>query len=456
MKYLLNYNSLLESRRDDLKHKYVDKLGIDADIFDLFYSTQYTEWLLKVYLSTDKNEIKKIEEKGLEFHEYLLDLIQIYDNNKNNLSVKQITDINNLDNLRKVVDEITEYDDASDIYRNDIWVLENSYEWFIFKPYTFEVSQKYGNRKQRPANWCTTYNINDFENHDGNNGSLLYFINKLDYTQDIALEMHKGNIKVWNSGDDRTETGKSIMRVIPFNDDSIPYQIVVKNLKRLEKEIPEFGDTYVDDAFKNFIDIYYSDNSDNVQNFNLLNWLHNIGGMEAIIKNIDSLFIDLLDILIKEYPNRVKLDTDKKHYLKHCSTYIPADDVAKEYDIKISKNKSASDKWEKIFDELSLDEIRKIMEENNIDLKTLDLDLFKQQFIKDINKGRFGYFDYSKVFDYFFYSEKEQWETIVKLFEDGKYDIDDIWDIWDIRTDIKNKLSKQDKIDEMEDFGYEY
>jgi hypothetical protein len=447
MKYLLNYNSLLESRRDDLERKYVNKLGVDADIFNLFYSTQYAEWLLKVYLSTDKSEIEKIEKKGLKFHEYLLDLIKIYDNNKKNLSVKQITDIDDLDNLRKIVDEVTEYDKASDIYRNDIWVLENSYEWFIFKPYTFEVSHKYGNRKQRLANWCTTYDRSEFENHDGDAGSLLYFINKLDYTKDIALEMHKGSIKVWNSVDDCDETGNSIMRVIPFYD-SIPYQIVIKNLKRLEKEIPEFG--YIDDAFENFLDIYF----DNDQNFKLLSWLHDIGGMDLIIKNIDiSNKSDLLDILIKEYPNRVKLDIDKKHYLKHCSMYIPADDVAKEYDIKISKNESASDKWQKIFDELSLDEIRKIMEENNIDLKTLDLDLFKQQFI------RYGNFDYSKVFDYFFYSEEEQWKTIDKLFDvenDGEYEVDDIWDIRDIKEYIKDKLSKQDKIDEMENFSYEY
>ncbi|MCK9416644.1 hypothetical protein M0Q97_08315, partial [Candidatus Dojkabacteria bacterium] len=322
MKYLLNYNSLLESRRDDLEHKYVDKLGVDEDIFDIFYSTQYTEWLLKVYLSTDKNEIEEIEKKGLNFHEYLLNLIKIYDNNKNNLSINQITDIDGLDNLRKVVDEVTKYDEASDIYRNDIWILENSYEWFIFKPYTYEVSHKYGNRKQRASNWCTTYDRTEFENHNGDDGSLLYFINKLDYTKDIALEMHKGYIKVWDSGDECTETGNSIMRVIPFHDDSIPYQIVEENLIRLEKEIPEFSDTYIDNAFENFLDIYF----DNEQNFKLLSWLHDIGGMDLIIKNIDK--SDLLDILIKEYPNRVKLDTNKKHYLKHCSMYIPADDVA--------------------------------------------------------------------------------------------------------------------------------
>jgi len=450
MKYLLNYNSLLESRRDDLEHKYVDKLGVDADIFHLFYSTQYAEWLLKVYLSTDKNEIEEIEKKGLKFHEYLLNLIKIYDNNKNNLSINQITDIDGLDNLRKVVDEVTKYDEASDIYRNDIWILENSYEWFIFKPYTYEVSHKYGNRKQRASNWCTTYDRTEFENHNGDDGSLLYFINKLDYTKDIALEMHKGYIKVWDSGDECTETGNSIMRVIPFHDDSIPYQIVEENLIRLEKEIPEFSDTYIDNAFENFLDIYF----DNEQNFKLLSWLHDIGGMDLIIKNIDiSNKSDLLDILIKEYPNRVKLDTDKKHYLKHCSMYIPADDVAKEYDIKISKNESASDKWQKIFDELSLDKIRKIMEENNIDLKTIDLDLFKQQFI------RYSNFDYSKVFDYFFSSEEEQWETIDNLFDvenDGEYEVDDIWDILYIKEYIKDRLSKQDKIDEMENFSYEY
>jgi len=220
--------------------------------------------------------------------------------------------------------------------------------------------------------------------------------------------MHKGYIKVWDSGDECTETGNSIMRVIPFHDDSIPYQIVEENLIRLEKEIPEFSDTYIDNAFENFLDIYF----DNEQNFKLLSWLHDIGGMDLIIKNIDiSNKSDLLDILIKEYPNRVKLDTNKKHYLKHCSMYIPADDVAKEYDIKISKNESASDKWQKIFDELSLDEIRKIMEENNIDLKTIDLDLFKQQFI------RYSNFDYSKVFDYFFYSEEEQWKTMLFAIE---------------------------------------
>lgn len=451
MKYLLNYNSLLESRRDDLEHKYVDKLGVDADIFNVFYSTQYAEWLLKVYLSTDKSEIEKIEKKGLEFHEYLLDLIKIYDNNKKNLSVNQITDIDDLDNLRKVVDEVTEYDEASDIYRNDIWVLENSYEWFIFKPYTFEVSHKYGNRKQRNANWCTTYDINEFEYHNGDDGSLLYFINKLDYTKDIALEMHVNNIKVWDSGDNNIQTGNSIMRVIPFHDDSIPYQIVVKNLKRLEKEIPEFSDTYINIEFENFLEIYF----DNDQNFKLLSWLHDIGGMELIINNIDK--SDLLDILIKEYPDRVKLHDDKteKYYLKQCSMYIPADNVAKEYDISIQKEKSASDKWQKIFDVLSLDEIRKIMEENNLNLKTLNLELLRQQFKNTYNNK----FDYSEIFDYFFFSEEEQWDAISELFDEennGEYEVDDIWDIPDIKYYIRDELSKQEKISEMENFSYEY
>jgi hypothetical protein len=455
MKYLLTYKSLIESRRDDLEHKYVDKLGVDADIFNLFYSTQYAEWLLKIYLSTDKSEIEKIEKKGLKFHEYLLDLIKIYDNNKKNLSVNQITDINDLYKLRKVVDEVTEYDVASDIYRNDIWVLENSYEWFIFKPYTYEVSHKYGNRKQRSSNWCTTYKSKKlFEIHDGEDGGLLYFINKLDYTKDMALEMHTDNIKIWDYRDDNIEKGVSIMDVIPFYNDSIPYQIVENNLERLEDEIPEYSVEYINNVFEDFLNIYYSDN-----NFRLLSWIYNIDGMKSIIKHIDLSNVgdykpsDLLDILIKEYPKRVELnslftDNNKKHYFNHCSMYIPADDILDEYDIKISKNKSASDKWQKIFDVLSLDEIRKIIEKD--DLKILDLDLFKQQFIRN-NK-----FDYSKVLNYFFGSEEKQWESIEKLFDDGKYDVDYIWDIWDIKIDIKDKLSKQDKISEMDDFDYNY
>lgn len=238
-KYLI----LLESKRiDDLRNKYVDKLGLNPEIFDYF--TNYKdilETILKIYINTPKDIIKNIETKGTKYHELLVKMLKKYVNNRENIkSVEKITDIKDLEHLRFVLNDIVDYDDTSGFDNSDLWILENSYEYFIYKPYTFDASEQYGNRKERDNNWCTAYNEDHFKEHLGPDGGLLYIINKFNPEKDWAIEFDGKKLNAWNYKDENIFTANSLKSLIEniWEPTEEPYIVLMDNLEKLERDIP--------------------------------------------------------------------------------------------------------------------------------------------------------------------------------------------------------------------------
>jgi len=239
-KYLL----LTESKREDeLRAKYIDKLGIDENIVEDFLDYKPgSAWLLKTYANTPKEKIEEIEKKGSKYSDILLKMAKMFINNRANLSVVDIDKLKNLDNMKSVLDELTDYDLINDYDTKDVWILTNSIEWLIYKPYTYEVSNEFGNRKIRESNWCTAYDEGHFKSHQGPEGGLLYIINKLDETQDIALEITDDSITAWDYKDNSIKSSYSgIVDICKqlWDEDSEPYKVIMENSVKIEEDAPK-------------------------------------------------------------------------------------------------------------------------------------------------------------------------------------------------------------------------
>ena len=223
-----NYISILESKRlDNLKSKYVDKLNVPQEIFDYWVKNNNNtlEWLLKIYVNSENPDHILLSKMATEFM-----------NNKDNLSINKITEIDSIGKMRKVLNELTDYDGYDKRFTegkgnsNDLWVLLNTDEWFIYKPYTYEASEEYGNRKERESNWCTTYDKIYFTEHLGPQGGMLYIINKFDPTKDWALEIGESTISAWNYEDINKYNSSDIKEIVEkiWNKNEEPYKILMK------------------------------------------------------------------------------------------------------------------------------------------------------------------------------------------------------------------------------------
>lgn len=234
-----NYISILESKRlDNLKSKYVDKLSVPQEIFDYWVQNNNNalEWLLKTYVNTENPDHLLLSKMATEFM-----------NNKDNLSIKKITEIESVKKMREVLNEITDYDGYDERftegkgYSNDLWVLANTDEWFIYKPYTYEASEEYGNRKERHSNWCTAYDEGHFEEHLGPQGGMLYVINKFDCTKDWALEMTEEVIDAWDHQDQpKYNTRNSIRNIVEkiWTENEEPYKVLMQYADEIEDDRP--------------------------------------------------------------------------------------------------------------------------------------------------------------------------------------------------------------------------
>ena len=249
-KYLL----ILESKRErQLRTKYIDKLGMSEDIFNQFYSNKNAEWLLKIYSNIPDDKKQEINNKGgKSLVEILLKYAEMFDNNKDNVSVKRISDITSLDEMKQVLDQLRDFDGAEDKFDDDdIWVLLNSYEWFIFKPLSYEASEL-ANNKLRDSNWCTTYGSAYFKEHLGPEGALIYVCNKFDKTKDVAIEFNDDLINAWDWTDSSTNYS-TLSELIEdtWEENEEPYVVLMENLEKLEDDAPSID---YDEARENAMD----------------------------------------------------------------------------------------------------------------------------------------------------------------------------------------------------------
>jgi len=184
MKRYINF--ILEGKIDDLRERYKDK--IPTEIFDYFLSNMkknidgagsvILEVMLKYY--ADNKDNKKYEKVELE--KFIFELVRLFQKRKENLHVKDITQLKTLDSLSDVVSAKYE-----NIKKN--WSLGLYYdgeEYIIFSPLDFDTAYKYGDH-----DWCINREPQYFydKNYRASAGGVVQCINKINSSKNLAIQI---------------------------------------------------------------------------------------------------------------------------------------------------------------------------------------------------------------------------------------------------------------------------
>jgi hypothetical protein len=248
---IINYLEFVnENKRiDDLIDKYKSKLKLNIieDLYNMDFTKNkaYFQWLLSFY-STNINDIEK--NKIMSFDNLLL-FLKKFHNNKQNLSEKNINNIKTVKQLINIVYENSVYKDIDK--EKNIQLLYNDNIYSIFIPLTYEMSEKYGWHK-----WCTVYIEEQFDEHYGYNGELIYIINKVDYTKNYAIEIiYNIYIKLWDYKDELQKTFNNYKDIINFLSKEIDYSILNEILNKINFDKFDFNKKqFIADLVFNYMD----------------------------------------------------------------------------------------------------------------------------------------------------------------------------------------------------------
>jgi len=212
MKNYANFLLLEKNRVEQLKDKYSGH--IPNEVIEYFYkedptpNNAYFEWLLKTYSNLDDVEKKILEQLKAPIYKTFINFIKKYNKMKPKLSGEP-ADINNYRRILQLynvleLDKDYTYSKKEMEKLGKVDILVNNYEWIIFTPYDFEVSEKYGHNDVKVGkNWCVCYDKDYFKQYFCPDGGLTFIINKLDESEDLALQKCKdGNIHVWDYNDE--------------------------------------------------------------------------------------------------------------------------------------------------------------------------------------------------------------------------------------------------------------
>jgi len=269
---VLSFDSylILEGRKEDLLSKYQKEFGkgLGEVVFDLDPTDNkaYSDWLFHFFKNNRKelgvSETLNLPRKEMLKTEWLKDgkkldilryMIKKFENNKILIGTP-IIKIKTMKDFIKVLDKKDGFDKIENYSEKDVKVYHNGAEWLVFQPFTYETSQ-FANKKNREKNWCTTYDEGQFQNYLGEKGGLLYCINKLDSTQDMAFQLRPNESIIpydYNDQEQRTLYSFYDMKE-EFDEDSEIYQI----LDEVEHEVdfPQIDKNQLKEDVYNF---YYS------------------------------------------------------------------------------------------------------------------------------------------------------------------------------------------------------
>jgi len=386
-----NYLLIIEGKRErQLRTKYIDKLGMSEEIFNQFYSNKNAEWLLKTYSNIPEEKKQEINNKGgKSLVEILLKYVAIFDNNKDNVRVNRISEVGSLDEMKEILDELRDFDGAEDEHGDDIWVLSNSYEWFIFKPLCYEASEL-ANNKLRDSNWCTTYDRGHWSSHLGDEGALIYVCNKLDKTQDVAIELTSDIINAWN-WEDNNKSYSTLRKLIEntWDDNEEPYIVLMDNIEKLEDDAPSVDyDKARENAITEIMNWQYS-------KYNDLEMYHNY-----VWRHVDdeSFLDDMKDGEYERFSEDWKYESDlldkfikllKNDYVKYENEREEIIKYFKEKMIEMNEESSLEpdDLYYNDVDNINFDSIQEYIENNctNDDAKELiETFNFEEKIIEDL------------------------------------------------------------------------
>jgi len=194
----LNEKLILEGRIDDIEERFYKKM--EPEIVDYFRkqdptdNKSYFEWLCSRYSKLDKFP-KDIEKT-------MIKMVKKYQSIKKNLNDNKIEQIKSVSDLGKIIDEYKSWDVLKGFSDDAVKIHHDDYEWIIFTPYEEYVSEVYGDKS-----WCTVYNAREhFSSHFGHKGALTYCVNKLNESENFAIEQTivengKRKCTVWDHKD---------------------------------------------------------------------------------------------------------------------------------------------------------------------------------------------------------------------------------------------------------------
>jgi len=190
--YQLRESLLLENKRIDIIGEKYNKI-IDKDIVEYFLVNDPTR--NKVYFQWLCDRYSKLDSKKDGIETTMIKMVTKYNNIKTKIKEKQINRIKTIDELSTILNQDNDW---NELEFNDDVVLYEDLEWIIFEPKTKEISGKFGDKA-----WCTVYDVDShYYEHFGDQGALIYCINKLDRSENFAIEQtNKGKGDVWDSKD---------------------------------------------------------------------------------------------------------------------------------------------------------------------------------------------------------------------------------------------------------------
>lgn len=239
-----------------------------------------------------------------------------------------------------------------------------------------------------------------------------------------------------------------------FNPDDLSFELLNKlkeNRPDIDKQI--YTDDEIDEKFKDMLESNYIE--DKEYSFNLIEWCYDVDGINSIINNMKSNSSVLFDILCEEFPEKINYNTNHNinNMLMIAAKYIDYDLIANKYNIIFSNQKiSPFNKWEEIYNVIGIDEIEKILKDDDILIK-----YNTKQLKNDLS------YDIDKLLYFFFDDEEDIMKNFKILFDPNetnkkhnKYNdvIDDIFELYNLAYHISDKLTIKQKTDELDNYGW--
>ena len=262
--------------------------------------------------------------------------------------------------------------------------------------------------------------------------------------------------------------GSEYLKAEDFNPNEDLHIDLEKKLleKRPDIQRPIFSDDDIERMFEQQLDRDYFD--DQQYGFRGVEWMYDLwsivggsgtgttydyyNGMEKVIECLNnSGGGDLINILSVEFPQELEKSIDD------VSRYLNADEVAKKYNLKITKDESNRNKWEEISTQLSEDEIQKLLDEYSGGLS-------KSPIYPTENNWDHKTWDMEEIIDFYLgeFDSQKQFQILNELFDadnDKEY-YDKVWEIWsdyEVKDNLMEKMTIADMKYELEmSDDYEY
>ena len=155
---------------------------------DIKERTEYglVKFLKKSMVSNKKNELLSFLSMFIEFNE------------KGSIPVNDVQKYSTFNQIEEVVVIAEEKRKEEELTKQFTKYFENE-EWLILQPHNLKCSQKYG----KSTKWCTTMNVERFNQYTTGNNVLVYVLNKLHDSKKVAIQRSSLNEEpnFWDSTD---------------------------------------------------------------------------------------------------------------------------------------------------------------------------------------------------------------------------------------------------------------